>query len=168
MLTCAETYNSVEPLLKRICCNYITKYGGDFEEYFSVANESYMKAYDKYVPNKGAFSTFLWRVVWNSLLDESRKKTRLKRTMITYNSIAVEDYQDTKQDTFLVLTKGLSKDACKVVELLMDSGDEIAKVLDLKGKPSAFNYIRKCCMDIGWSVRQVTEAFIEIQKFVGR
>jgi len=168
MRTCTETYNDVEMLLKRICISYISKYGGDFEECFSIANEGYMKAYDKYAPNKGAFSTFLWRVVWNTLLDEARKKTRLKRTMVTYNSIAVEQYQDTKQDTFSVLTKGLSKDACKVVELLMDSGDEISKVLDLKGKPSAFSYIRECCMDIGWSVKQITEAFIEIQKFVSR
>ena len=166
----AETYNDVEDLLRKICWTFIDKYDGEFDEYFSAANETYLRAYDKFNSACGGFTNWVWSCVWNALLDELRKKGRLKVKRLFYATEIANKAVDRNHMKFDLdyFTRGLSEDASIVVELISDSPSELAGLLGIKNKSSLCGILRDHLHGIGWSMGQITEAFSEIRDFVGR
>ena len=96
----AETYNDIRDLLYKICWTFIGKYDGEFNEYFSIANEAYLRAYDEFDSSCGGFANWIWSCVWNSLLDELRKKGRLKVKRLFYETEIVNKAVDKNHTSF--------------------------------------------------------------------
>ncbi len=169
-IACAETYNDVEKLICKICWTFIDKFDGDFDEYFSVGNEVYSRAYEKFDSSYGNFSTWIWRCVWNALIDELRKKGRLKVTRLKYHSNLVEQIPDRNrlESDFIRFTCGLSEDAYDIVELVFDTPRDLAELLGITKRSELCGILRDYLHNVGWTMIQITEAFSEIRNFVGR
>ena len=169
MLT-AETYNNVEKMIHKICWSFANKYGEDFEECLSVANESFCKAYESHDSSRGKLTTFVWSCVLNGLRNNAKKKnTKTYKTFWSCNTDE-ENARATWDDEFPFehFTRGLSDDASKVIELICDSKDDVAKLVENGGKVGVIKALSRYLSNIGWSVRQIAEAFTEVRSFVNR
>lgn len=69
-----DAYCIVENLIRRICWKFQKRYGGEFEEWLSEANEIFMEAFHNHDGTKSAFITWLYyRLNWG-LYDRLRER----------------------------------------------------------------------------------------------
>jgi len=162
MTQCAETYVDVEKLIYRICHNFQDRFGGDFEEHVSTANEAYMDAYATFDPAKGKFTTLLWTCVWRRLMDVSMTEARRQKTL-TYNSELVES-ADRPGFDLGTFTRELSDDAKTVVNLLMDMPGELAEMVGCSRGVKIRKMLRKFLDDNWWTAKRISGSFKEIRE----
>jgi hypothetical protein len=70
-------FDSVKKLLHFICKKFQRIHGGDMNDYISFSHEMFMDAFLSYDPSQGPFSKRITFLLWNRLLNlTKRKKTR--------------------------------------------------------------------------------------------
>ncbi|KKN88410.1 hypothetical protein LCGC14_0249730 [marine sediment metagenome] len=160
--TTIPSYESVEKMIYKLVTNFWQRYGGDYDDLLSAANWVYIIiiCQDKYDPNRHTkFSTFLYRCIYNRLLDiELKNRRRKKREMTVDNqfwnavipkSAAIYDFR---------------QDAETVVRMLLISH---RTTLQKKSRRECKKILRWILDGEGWTAKQITDTFKEIGRVLG-
>ena len=162
----AETHRDVEKLIYRICWKAVYKFGGEWEDYLSAANEAFADAYASYDPNRGAsFPTWLWWKIKGAISKERSQTSIQARTVAGGEDIDLDVLPGRQQFDLDRFRFGLSSDARAVVKMVVESPHEIWDLLHHRdiGSCCRGGLIRRL-QGIGWSVARVAESFEEIRE----
>lgn len=141
----------VRKCIYRLINSFRRKYGGEVEDYESVANVAYCETYKRFNRHKGAaFTTLLWWRVRGALMDEIKSRAAysqfVPREAVDLGKIATHD-----RASPLSL---LGEDATLLVEMLVDQpGIYPQYILD------DMIYLLR---DVGWEADRVRRAIAEI------
>lgn len=159
-----ETYLETKGYLIDLVVKVHRKYGGDFEEWMAKANLFYMRALQKFDPNKDAkFATWVVFRVWKNMLDEIRKLAKESERMRMVGM--PKDVADRHQEPFDVdeFCRELTQDARLAVRYALNPPLDVLLDLARKDSPArrrrAFKDFFK---DLGWSLKRIKETFTEI------
>ncbi|HBQ87173.1 MAG TPA: hypothetical protein DD811_11960 [Syntrophomonas sp.] len=94
-----EVYHDLMPFCLRVASRTCNRYIDEGDEEASIANFSILEAFEKYSPERGAFLSYLGRVVRNRIIDYKRREK--KKTIIPIsNLIKLENIDTLVDDTF--------------------------------------------------------------------
>jgi DNA-directed RNA polymerase specialized sigma24 family protein len=176
-----ETYLEVEKLIFDTVHRFIRLYGGDFEEYVAESNVVYMKVYEAFDPERGAFSTLLVTSIWNRLIDVSYDRSEAMKVHGASLDAAKDDggslaemVADHRPANFNLeeFASDLTEDAKSVLRMVLKSpkefgphlSDMIEEVAMGKGGENRNwrSTIRNYLWEVGWSVERISKTFSEI------
>lgn len=161
-------------LIRKIAWSYVRTHPGlEFDDLFSEACLACLEARDKFNPERGKESTFIWRVVNNHLLDvigrETARNTQeelvseIPERNISFEAAKINDplqHLITKEEWEELLTS-LSPEALSICEILSNPIDlylPTDKPKLCKGK------IIKMMRISGWSWTNIWRGFREIKQ----
>jgi RNA polymerase sigma factor (sigma-70 family) len=145
----AQVYKDHTRLLHKICWDFRTRYGGDWEELRSIANLHFMQAIRSYDDKRASLSTWVRLKVWNALRDNQKKETvRNRREHFNYD---IPDRQRFDLDQF---KKELSPKARRMINVALAKRERTKK----EKRNAVIQYFK----DIGWSMKTIMEGFAEI------
>lgn len=163
-----EKYLEVEKLIYHTVHKFIARYGGDFSDRLSRANELFLKTYNEY-SGRWSFAASVRWVVWTGLLDDVRREAKMANksrrelidlTLLSCRECPVWDWREWSDN--------LSTDARDVLRLIFDdeASQPIMKVAELKGGEgrNIRSTIREHLIGTGWTAKRVTETFTEIKE----
>lgn len=163
-----ETYADVQKMLFQICWKDVKCC--DFEERLSAAHLAYSRAYNKYDPSKGAFTTYVHWAVTNELRSQCQACRRNARKH-AYDTEAVEaaavsrEGNESFSAAVLRIVSELSDDARVVASLVLDAPAEVVQLWAKSSDPKAT--LRIVLASRGWSMSRATEAFSELGEALG-
>ncbi len=163
--TITDTLDNVRKMLDKLAWNYCDHSKQDFEDYQSVANLAYMKAYHSFDPTKGAsFITWTWHCA-NGYLKRHRSKMAKQYANEKQATIKREPIQKPRYFYDRVMAE-LSEDARLVLRLIAESPKELVHCFRYaKRSPrKARHMIRLRMQDEGWKPARVVDAFDEIRE----
>jgi len=171
-LAVSVTYQDVTGLLTDACRKAVTRYGGDFDDYFSEAKLAFLSATRSHRERGGNmdFTTWLLRVVWFALKDVVKRKMRRHNSRPTEalsaeHAATLTDAQPVPGQ-FSEFLEDLSEDARLAVQLCLEMPEEIARIAAAKGdtdcnrRSTLRGYLKDT---LGWSSARVAECFGEIR-----
>lgn len=157
-------YEDVEKLIFKTIHEFLSRYGGDFDELKSRANVAFMQAHRTHDASKGAFSTWLRFNLWHAFLDDIRGNCNRNRRLEPA-SLELLPARDFSWRRFAL---ELSDDAQTVLRLIFDDDAPriIVKEADNRGgKPKDIRTtLRDYLSGMGWTAQQVSDAFREIKE----
>ncbi len=160
-----NTLDDVRKMLDKLAWNYCDHNKQDFEDYQSVANLAYMKAYRSFDPTKEAsFSTWAWHCA-NGYL--KRHRSKMAKQYANEKQVAIEREPVRKQrHLYDWVMAELSEDARLVLRLIAESPKELVHCFRYaKRSPKKARYmIRLRMQDEGWPPARVVDAFDEIRE----
>jgi RNA polymerase sigma factor (sigma-70 family) len=157
-----ETFEDVKKLIHQACHSFQKKYGGNYEDLFSQAQEVFLEAYDRFDSTKGmTFSTYIRQVIWWRLQDEQRHQAQ-RNTKLPRDSSDVTDCQKVVSSPVFDLgdfceITGMSPDAMKVVRLVVTRKEVPGMIRS--GKKALRNILTK---EFKWSEGRIKVSFKEI------
>lgn len=160
-----QVYTDVELLINGIVWKFFKRYGGNKDDWQSEANFYFMKAYDKYDKNKGAFTTWLHHCVYRGLQTYYRKTYLGNRPhSISGDTLALLPNKKNPFYTFIDLLDELQKDSKTVVRLIFDMPKELTQEYTEPGdSPKHMKVtLKKHLLKLGWTHARVKESFKEI------
>lgn len=192
----SEVFADLEPLVRRIVKRFCKKYRCEFEETYAEACYHFLCAYHTHNPEKGILETRVQFVVWNRLLDRTRRDAveavRLPRAVSRVYYSTSQDYSDGEQsgrlsrsdtapyvehlgesdpDPFdadaLELTE--TDDARFLLGLLLDTPGELAHAIRSDPKPgerSTKDHLKRHLAGLGWDRDRITAAFAGAEETV--
>lgn len=163
---CEETYEDVQNLLYKISHRFKAKYGGEFEDLFSQANEHYLAAYNSYDSNRTKFSTWLWFTVWHAMLETMRNAARKHGQCPRDYSIELTTVSLREQFDLQTFIRDVSEDAATVVKLLFECPHEISEAFaPSKVRISSIrtNLVNRL-LSMGWAGKRIACVFQEIKE----
>jgi len=160
-----ETYEDIERMIFMMAWKAVEKFGGDWDEYYSLANEAFIDAYNSFNPEKAKFTTWLWHHVTSKIL-KSRYKSKLEQmTVAGGEDIDLTVHADKNRfdiDRFLF---ELSDNAKQVVELLLESPWDLSEIACSADGPSCIRSgLIHQLRDMGWTVAAICNTFGEIRE----
>lgn len=158
-----DTYNDVKRLIHLICSKYYQKSDMDFSELVSEANEAFLKAYEKYDPNRGAFTTMLYHTIHNhlrSVLKRRSKWSNVWKTNTRGDNSICKDFNWTE------FAESLSKDGELVVKLIFDGPNDIGRAIHImKSTRRNWKKVLKIYLsNLGWEHRRIMNSFKEVRE----
>lgn len=164
-----ETYLDVEKLIYDTIHRFIEQYGGDFDEFLSIARESYMLAFNSYDPERAGFVTYVRCFIWGRLQKTWRVERRRAQILNLNHEYDFSHHPERSENKFDVseFVEKLSEDGKTVVNLVFDSPIDIALSIMERGGDTPNNVrlaIREFLKDVGWSAGRVSNTFREIRK----
>jgi hypothetical protein len=152
-----EAYRGIEKMIYKLSWQAARRYGGDWEDYASAANEAFMDAYSSYDPGQHTlFSTWLWWKIRGAITREIRKPCTEPCDM---NSISKEEQFDCE-----AFIRELGFDARVVVRMVVESPVEVFDLLHHKDIGSVMRCgLQRKLKNIGWTVARISESFSEIR-----
>ncbi len=164
---CAEAYRSVERMIWKICWTF-SRDRNECDDCLSIANEAFLKAYDSYDPNRGAFTTLVYWCVTNKLRNhytERKHRLAMEKTN-TILECAVEDpaheIPNRPMRMLESLLADLGDDARLIVQAVIESPNEICKTLKRGTQKQRRNRVWKQMRKDGWTAGQWIEASEEL------
>lgn len=161
-----ETYYDVENLIFDTIRKFQQRYGGDFEDYASLANEIFLRAYRTYQPGKGKFTSWLVYLVRIQMLEMVRRgamrNARLPRVYpemekMTKESFSLRDF-----------TFELSDDAQTIIHMIFEMPNDVKLAVMERGGPdeprNIRSGVREVLSDLGWAGDRIKESFNEIRE----
>ncbi len=129
-----------------------------------------MKAYNKQDDSRGAFSTNLYTTVWGYLKNFRVKFSHKKKHSVVIHYVeevySLETAQPVRDDNFIeYILKEAKRDAKEIINLFLDTPDEILEVALEKGgciqnvKSSVKDYARDT---LKWNQDRIKQSFDEI------
>jgi len=158
-----DQFYDVEKLIYYTIHKFRAKYGGNFYDLLEQAGLAFVMAYRRYDPKHGtSFATYVRFVLWHVLLDYRRKESKLHARVIFME--LDPDLHEDKEFHLFVLLEDLSKDAQKIVKLVLRTPPGLRK--DIVGKKPATirQVLRRYLYSLGWTKNRITESFLEIRK----
>lgn len=157
-------YRDCLPRLKQVVGSFIRQYGGDYDDYFSLAQQTFIDAYRRYNAKKHPdFVAYACWLVRCKMLDHRRQvlERNSRNPMLGGDSLetVVVNTSDFDYGDFLA---SLSDDSRYIVELAMT----------YEGPPQKPSRVRKQVYDhltkkAKWTVTRVRECLREIQTLLG-
>ena len=162
-------YRDVERLVYHTAHAFRRRYGGDFEELLSEANEHFMHAFHTFDPGRGQFPARVRHVVWHGLLETLRKEANRKR-LLARADINLDGVSQPGNRDWLADAHELSDDAAAVLGLVLEPPPEIRlwsrqrdQLERYKAKRSA---VVELLHEIGWCSMRIAESFQEIREIL--
>ena len=159
-----ETYCDIEKMLYKMAWQTTRKFGGDFEEYLSAANEAFSDAYLTYREGMNtSFSTWVYWQVRGRLQRSTFRNKMEQHTVNTGEDIDLSIFSC--RDSFDVSSflNEVSHDARVAIELIIDSD-----FVDLNLSSEMMSCIRSGLLvklqEMGWSVARAVDTFFEIRE----
>lgn len=143
-----QDYLSLRNMLCKIVLKIQNKYGGDFDDLMSEANECFMLACHSHNPNKSRLITWVHQKVWYGLLESARVHAKRNKRYAPAN---LENVQSKLTFDVERLLSEVSADAANIINLI---------VYDNKDKRSA---VIQHLLSIGWAAERILESFREIK-----
>lgn len=142
--------------------------GLEFDDLFSEACIAYLQGVVYYNPEKGKFSTFMWRVVDNALRDlisseRERKNREIFPHKSHYNYVSKEDPEVflTAKEQWEEFLSGLSPESRMICDMVV-SNPEPYLPIDLPKK--CRGAIARALRDKGWAWAPIWKSFREIKE----
>jgi DNA-directed RNA polymerase specialized sigma24 family protein len=156
-----ECYAEVARLIQQDVNRHLERSGGDPHLALEAAHDGFLKAFDRYDPNRGAeFSTFCRLVVRQFLLRKFVARARRLQTVSGQDALLFAAAAPRRFDAERLLCE-LGDDAAEVVrELIADPGEP--------GEYGAKRLARlsRTFRDGGWSIDRVRAAFREVSEAI--
>lgn len=154
-----ETYASVEKMIYRLAWKATKKYGGDFNDYLTEANEGYCIAYRTWTPDrKCSFSSHCWNCVFHEIQDYVARR----------KDVPTEDLSlvpETEERGLGALLCDLGEDARTIVQLVLEAPGDLAAVLRFrkaeKIRRGLWQYAHE---NLSWDMGRTSAAFEEISQ----
>ena len=162
----AEAYSKVQRLIYRIIHTHIRRYGGDWEEYLSVANEHFVSAAYSWDPSKGAFTTHVYNRVFNGIRNYAAKKRRLETLEVqTLDAPSTSEGLELRGDK--VPDRSPTRSASLWAALSTPAREVLSSLLDsAKGRrpAEALLELAKSLAEAGWACCEILKTFNEIRE----
>lgn len=177
----SEVFADLEPLVRRIVKRFCKKYRCEFEETYAEACYHFLCAYHTHDPEKGILETRVQFVIWNRLLDRTRRDAveavRLPRAISRVHYSTSQDYSDVEHlgqsdpDPFDpdALARAETDDTRFLIGLLLDTPDELARAIRSDPKPgerSTREHLKRHLAGLGWDRDRIALAFADVQETV--
>lgn len=168
--TSQEIYKNMELLIYNVVHKFQRKYGGDFKELHSEANEIFMLAYNTYNPKKAQFSTWLVFLLQFKLIDNLRERIKDSRHIkygCEYGGLQKHIQDETMNDYFLLrLQDRVQEEYRDIISLILDMPRDLEKmVLKRGGKPRNLrSSLRTYLKNHGWTKKQICAGFDNIKQ----
>ncbi len=163
-----ETYYDVVKMLRKLAWTATKKWGGDYEEYFSAANEGFMEAYHTYeVGRKTVFSTWVWWKVRGRIQAMVSPKKIDQHTVNSGEEIDLDAHQCKNSFDLLLFVSHLSQDAKQVVGMIVDSPVELLDICHYVDGPECMRSgLVNQLKETGWTIARIMESFIELKEAI--
>ncbi len=166
----SATYEDIERMLFKVCGNFENKFGGNIDDYLSIASWTFMRAYQKFDATRGnQFTTYIWWALWNNLTKFCVGKKMDRMTVNTTDYLGDIDLNVLPSSPGFNLRELLfevSEDSRLMLGLLLDTPELLRskseKPTDLKR--GLIEYLRQ---SLGWTAARVAESFSEIREALG-
>ncbi len=163
----AESFQDLKYFIWKIVNDFHTKYGGDLQELFSVACESFIKAVKTYNKDKSKLITYAGFVIQKSLIDYIRKQHKhpiigLLKFELTLTTKKHNDYK------LINLFYDLSDDAKCIAELILEPSLEFRQAaLKNKNKKILKKEIQEHLhKQHKWKFERIWQAFRELTEAI--
>ncbi len=162
---CGQSFIDIERMIHKIIAGFVERFGGQSDDYLGPAHEAYMRAYDKWDPERGAFTTLVWWCVVNELRNFVAKRSRQRARECRHsNEKHLEPVSPMRFDLRLFASE-LSDDAATVARLLCDEPVESAERMNGRARQRLSGKLRaRLWEDLGWGMDRVTESFSEVRE----
>lgn len=163
-----ETYADYEKLVYHTVHRFVGKFGGDFDEYISEANLTFMNAFEKFDRGRGyKFSTYLVTAINNKLRSLRRADSNHAGR---YNSLDVADDNGVSRAANVVYSgdsgygfDDLAKDARTVLDLVLRAPAELRAATAFDGSAKEWKKALRGFLKFrGWDGERMDAAFEEI------
>jgi hypothetical protein len=159
-----ETYCDIEKMLYKMAWQTTKKFGGDFQEHLSAANEAFSDAYISYREGMNtSFSTWLYWQVRGRLQRSTFRNKMEQHTVNTGEDIDLSIFSCKDSFDLHTLLNEVSHDARVAIELIMDSD-----FVDLDLSRETVSCIRSGLavklQEIGWTTARIVDAFFEVKE----
>lgn len=164
-----ETYQDVRLLISKMCNDFVRRFGGDFEELVSTANEVYVDAHQTWQPGSAPFTNYLCICIYRRLIGDWKKARRLRVDSLTEpeggQQQVVDKFFDFNRDE---LYEQLSEEARFVVQLAFSPPDDLGGMIARKGGKMLHysSTIKEYLREMGWSRAAIRDAWMEVQEIL--
>lgn len=153
-------YTQMRELIAKQAATFKRKYGGEFEELLSTANEAFTKQHHAFFAGKTAikddYQAAIRMFIWDAMLERTRRSMRRmeKAAMIPIDGL--ENLIETRPRANWIL-EDLSKDAAYVVETVLDTPEVFGTRHITK------EVVQRHLRTLGWQYKRIKAAFNEIK-----
>lgn len=178
-LTKDQGFEKLAPLLSRLAKRHSRATGESWAEHFSLACETYCRAYDSWDPEQSMLITWVQIKVQRAFQEEFRERTRDQAHFRKYQGKHQKmEYTPPSFDKADFLA-GLSADAREIVGILLgDSWGLFSEALRVSrdrnrktGSGEAFvphrnslqKVVRDFCSGMGWDREKIDQVFTEVR-----
>ena len=165
---CSILYEDVEALITQETIRHWKRYGGDYDELRSQANEIFMRAYRTFDVGKGAFTTWLTFLLRKILLEKVRRQS-MRNARIRHHYVEDVEEPTTTEFNMVDFVDELSDDGQTIIHLIFDMPKGLACICeDFKWKPLAIReVISEYLLGLEWEHERITTTFREVTKLLG-
>lgn len=162
-----ETYEDMKKLIVGVTYKFWLLHGGDFEDLKGQANLLFIKALDRYDPERSALTTWITIRIEKGLLDYIKRDYRF--SCISISDELVECCPAFPNFSVMDLIDNLGQDAHVVLSLFLSTPREIlSSIRDEKVRTNHVascikNRLRNRLRQMGWNRRRIVKAFNEIK-----
>jgi len=160
-----ETFYDVEESIKKIVWKFIANHGGEFDELKAEANYAFIRGMYKYPHNekRGSFRTWLYHIITTALADYLRFNYRPPSASIDKFKNSIIKTQSSFSS--IELLDGISQDARTIIILFLDTPKEIYDEALSNGKSHRHlkASLKRYLLQIGWTLKRITDSFEEIK-----
>ena len=116
-----KTYLKHRNLIKQQAWKFSTRTGLDYDELEAESNLMFCECFDKYNPERGAFSTYLFTVLIMGLKNYSNKVMKYQNQKVDDYEITITPIKDKHENFYLLecAVQGMTPDAQKIVDLIL-------------------------------------------------
>ena len=146
------------------------KYGGDWDDWESEGHEIFMKAYQRYQPDKGSFVSwfnfFLVRLFTEKVRRAAMRNARLRRVEHELSLVPSKSKKHFDVSRFLL---DLSEDAKTVAMLVLDAPNDVKLCMGQQKRNTPIrdrmlNSIQEFLSDTGWSSDRIFDSYDEVSQ----
>ena len=160
-----DTYHDVEKMLQKLAWRATKKWGGDYEEYLSAANEGFADAYEDYDVGRGAaFSTWCyWKVIGQITTMVCPRKIE-GMTVNAGEDIDLDVHRARSNFDLGLFMSFISQDAKQVVNLIVNSPFDFLDIIDHMDGPECIRCgLVQQLKDANWTMARIIESFVELK-----
>lgn len=157
-----ETFADMKDFLHRLVGKFITRHGGDWDDYLSFAYMTFLESFARFNPSKGSFHKFVSTRVWYRLMEERREGAR-KHKCRRIGEVCPDTLPTRRTFSWVELMDSLSEDGQTVIRLTFGKDVAVAVAGMRQNRPDTIRHaIREVLTDIGWDEDRITSSFDEI------
>lgn len=158
-----DTYEDIKRLIYQICNGYVHSSDLNFEELVSEANHAFVKAYNKYDPERGDFTTLIHHAVNNHLKSLMRK--RVREIKFKTNQENIETHIKKIRFTLHTFINSLSDDSKFIMKLIFDAPNDIKEMTKALGKDQLKwrEFIGLHLFNLKWDQDRIDATFEEVK-----
>lgn len=161
-----ETYHDVEPLIWHFIYQFTHKFGGDPDEYFSLAQEVFVKVYNGFDPTRGSsFGGYLLPALYRKFRANLNMERRRQPVWQHHIGDRIVESPEPQFDDRALLAE-LSQDACDLVGMILEAPDDVSDALHaVRDSLRAIDWraaLKSYLTSQGWSSTRIARTFEEV------